>query len=91
MFNVSTVLSCLSILASLPVNALSDHFWPGCHLYWRCAVLHLAPIGSAIQTFSQWAAYQNPVVRLAFTVSSNVAWYRLVCTTLERTFPDADW
>ena len=37
----------------------ADHFRPGCHLYWRCAVLHLAPIGSAIQTFSQWAAYRT--------------------------------
>lgn len=49
------------------------------------------PIGSAIQTFSQWAAYQNPVVALAFTVSSNVAWYRLVCTTSGTYSSDADW
>lgn len=34
----------------------------GCHLYWRCAVLHLAADWFCNQTFSQWAAYQNPVV-----------------------------
>lgn len=39
------------------------------------------PIGSAIQTFSQWAAYQNPVVAFGIYGFIERCLVRLVCTT----------
>jgi PTS system glucose-specific IIC component len=58
----STVSNCLSILASL-----GKRFVPiisGLAAIFTGVVLSFIwpPIGTAIQTFSQWAAYQNPVV-----------------------------
>ena len=38
------------------------------------------PIGTAIQTFSQWAAYQNPVVAFGIYGLVERTWCRLVCT-----------
>ena len=69
----------ISGLAAIFTGVVLSFIWP--------------PIGSAIQTFSQWAAYQNPVVALATTVVSigtppGTVWS---APHLERTFPDADW
>ncbi len=42
----------------------SDHrVWPLFLPVWSCPLVW-PPVGTAIQTFSQWAAYQNPVVAL---------------------------
>lgn len=57
----------ISGLAAIFTGVILSFIWP--------------PIGSAIQTFSQWAAYQNPVVAFGIYGSSNVAWCRLVCIT----------
>ncbi len=58
----------ISGLAAIFTGVVLSFIWP--------------PIGTAIQTFSQWAAYQNPVVAFGIylRLHSNAAWYRLVCT-----------
>lgn len=57
----------ISGLAAIFTGVVLSFIWP--------------PIGSAIQTFSQWAAYQNPVVAFGIYGFIERAWYRLVCTT----------
>lgn len=66
----------ISGLAAIFTGVVLSFIWP--------------PIGTAIQTFSQWAAYQNPVVARSVSMASlNAAWCRLVCTISERPIPDA--
>ncbi len=44
----------------------ADYLWSGRYLHRRDPSFIWPPIGSAIQTFSQWAAYQNPVVAFVY-------------------------
>ena len=57
----------ISGLAAIVLGVVLSFIWP--------------PIGTAIQTFSQWAAYQNPVVAFGITAWLSVLWCHSVCTT----------
>lgn len=57
----------ISGLAAIFTGVVLSFIWP--------------PIGTAIQTFSQWAAYQNPVVAFGIYGFIERCWYHLVCTT----------
>lgn len=57
----------ISGLAAIFTGVILSFIWP--------------PIGSAIQTFSQWAAYQNPVVAFGIYGFIERCWCRLVCIT----------
>ncbi len=57
----------ISGLAAIFTGVILSFIWP--------------PIGSAIQTFSQWAAYQNPVVAFGIYGFIERCLVRLVCIT----------